>query len=193
MVEWCDVHGQFLPDGTRHGKYSKEWRKGAWKSKVLANYKMGSLHGSFFASSSNGVFTTLEVEGFFEDGFPASSLNFYRKLGKMTEMYKYEFEGGGLPTFFEKEYILPSQRDDSRTEIRWKGTKLEFGGYKITTVSVADRETVEHQSYDNLVPFYDKEIMSVPIFDEMGCAKVYGINTKSGRKVRVCLPVFTKI
>ncbi|AMQ10648.1 hypothetical protein [Brazilian marseillevirus] len=192
MVEWCDVHGHFLPDGTRHGKYSKEWRKGSWKSKILANYSLGRLDGSFFASSKDGVFTTLELEGIFDDGFPMSSLKCYRKLGKMTEMYRYEFQNG-LPTFFEKEYVLPSERDSSRVRIVWKGTKLEIGGHKFTDVFISGEEPAEHRSYDKLFPFYDKELKSVSLFDELGCAKVYGTNKRTWKKTRICLPVFTKI
>ncbi|AEA07044.1 hypothetical protein LAU_0193 [Lausannevirus] len=171
--DWSIVKTGHLPDGTKHGRYSKKGNKGGWHRKTRAEYKMGKLHGAFYKSERND--SDYRCKGRFKDGIPTDKFLLSSQfLGRKTKKFYLSFSGG-TPVLIEgKEANYP---------IVWKDNTLEMNGKKYLDISFSDSKifcVYANPLDDWFIPTFLLKKISTG---------VYGLNGK-GKRVKISIPVF---
>ncbi|AHC54813.1 hypothetical protein D1R32_gp096 [Tunisvirus fontaine2] len=170
-VDRSRIEESILPDGTRHGPYSEDRSKYDWSRKRRLNYKMGKLHGSFYASSKK--FSFFECEGHFEEG-AAVGVFVFRGRNVLREIQEILVFEKGLPIFFDDgEIFFP---------IYWEEDTVSLGEKKYTNLFLSADEK-------DFWPVHPLGESCVMLLLKDFSQKIYGKN-KDGNAVKILIPVF---
>nr|WNL50281.1 hypothetical protein MarDSR_242 [Marseillevirus sp.] len=171
--ENCFTEKSFLPDGTKHGKYSKNRKKYGWTKKAVLSYKMGKLHGDFYAEKSCG--DTFKCSGEFRHGLPVGKfLLSSQRPNKREKKFCVSFQEGRAVLF---------EGEGKKYPVVWKKKTLEAGGKKYIDFYFSDwRISCIHE---NSLFGWDVPDFLLAKFS----TGVYALDQK-GKLVKVSIPVF---
>ncbi|AHC54811.1 hypothetical protein D1R32_gp094 [Tunisvirus fontaine2] len=174
---WSYTKEEHLPDGTRHGEYTKEKKKKWHKLTLKRNYKFGILHGGF--SLLKEEVSKYRCCGHFEEGLATGKFKFYAKIPGLEKRAFCVFFERGLPTSFSGH--------NGNFSIVWEGNDVIMNGKKYTDVSFSAAEKHTDTEYAFFDPF---RICLVSLLKKY--MEIVRATNEQGFRVRIFIPVFMK-
>ncbi|AHA46118.1 hypothetical protein ISTM_220 [Insectomime virus] len=166
---------QRLPNGTKHGKCIKDGEKEGRKITKRVNYEFGKLHGNIHLRDDREFHR--ECDGYFNEGVARGKFCFRGGVDWCRVCSAFSFREG-LPVLYSEGGI--------NVPIIWGKESLSLKGEKYEDVCLSDEDISLKVEY----PFRSGGYALTVSLLEKYAKKVYGINTRTGERVKIILPVF---
>ncbi|AHC54812.1 hypothetical protein D1R32_gp095 [Tunisvirus fontaine2] len=166
---------QRLPNGKKHGKYTKDGEKEGRKITKRVNYKFGKLHGNIHLRDNQTLHR--ECVGYFNEGIAKGKFRFRRGVEWCKTCFTFSFREG-LPILYSEGAI--------NVPIVWGKESLSVKGENYVFVCFSDEDIPLKVEY----PIHSGAYTLTISLLEKYAKKVYGTNINTGERVKIILPVF---